>query len=74
MKQIDWLEVVGKGIGSILGLCIIGMYVIAPLALIKALNVFFQLGVPYNAETYCLSAILILMFGNPNFSFSDRRE
>lgn len=50
------------------------LYVFMPLVLLKALNEFFHLGIPYNMETYCLSEILILVFGNPNFSFSDRRE
>ena len=74
MKKFGWMEGIGFLIGSVMGLCILGMYVIAPFALIKALNVLFHLGVPYNSETYCLSAILILIFGNPNFSFSDRRK
>ena len=74
MKKLGWMEAIGFLIGSGIGLCILGMYVIAPLALIKALNVLFQLGIPYNAETYCLSAILIWILGNPNFNFSDRRK
>ncbi len=72
-KGFDWLKAVGVFIGTCLGVGIIAMYLIAPFALIKAFNVLFQLGIPYNAETYCVSAILILLFGNPNFSFSDRR-
>ena len=74
MKSIDWLNVWVVIFGSFLGLGIICAYAFMPLALLKALNVLFQLGIPYNAETYCLSAILILLFGNPNFSFSDSRK
>ena len=74
MKKIDWLKVWMVIFGSILGIGIICAYGFMPLALVKALNVLFHLGIPYNAETYCMSAILILLFGNPNFSFSDSRK
>ena len=74
MKKIDWLKVWMVIFGSFLGLGIICAYAFMPLVLLKALNEFFHLGIPYNVETYCLSEILILLFGNPNFSLSDSRK
>lgn len=73
MKKIDWMNVGVVVCGSLVGFAIVATWLLIPLFLIKAFNVLFQLGIPYNAETYCVSAILILLFGNPNFSFSDRR-
>ena len=70
MNKNNWLKVWVVIFGSFLRLGIICAYAFMPLALLKALNVLFQLGIPYNLETYCLSEILILIFGNPNFSFS----
>ena len=74
MKRIDWLKVWMVIFGSFVGIGIICAYGFMPFALVKALNEFFHLGIPYNVETYCLSAILILLFGNPNFSFSGSRK
>ena len=74
MKKIDWLHVGVVVCGSLVGFAIVAIWLLIPLFLIKAFNVLFQLGIPYNAETYCMSAILILLFGNPNFIFSDRRK